>query len=97
MPRRSVRARELHKSARVDAGAAATAQRAAERTTAAEQVRRPRLGVAEHQDENERHLRVPHLAAKLRATSSMTARQRTERLPAAARLGLGGGAVQGAG
>jgi hypothetical protein len=53
------------------------------------QVRRPRLGGAEHNDENERHLRVPHLVAKLRATFTVTEERQTGGgLTAVARLGF---------
>jgi hypothetical protein len=55
------------------------------------QVRRPRLGGAEHNDENERHLRVPHLVAKLWATFTATEERQTGGgggLTAVARLGF---------
>jgi hypothetical protein len=62
---RSVQARELHKGARADTGAATTAQRAAEWTTAAEQVRRARHSDSGHEDANRLHQRFPHLAMEL--------------------------------
>jgi hypothetical protein len=40
-------------------------QKVVERTTAAEQVRRPLLGDVEHRDESKWHLRVPYLAVEL--------------------------------
>jgi hypothetical protein len=58
------------------------------RSATVAQVRRPRLGGAEHNDENERHLRVPHLVAKLRATFTVTEERQTGGLTAVARLGF---------
>jgi hypothetical protein len=84
-PGRRARARELNMA---DAGAATTTQGAAGRSTAAAQPRRRRYCDTEHNDENERHLQVPHLAAKLRATFTATEERRTGRLTAAARLGF---------
>jgi hypothetical protein len=72
----------------VDAGAVAKVQGAMGRPTAAAQLRRPRYDDAEHSDENERHLRVPHLAAKLRATFMATEERQSSGSQAAVLLGF---------